>query len=465
MTDPTEATLAARRFALESGPPVDPYSLAGDHGILYGDGDQLLVGLGCALAIPLPSGLGSPADLAHVTTVLASIECDDRLGADSDGPAELAAALPGPVLAFGALPFDRDAPTTLIVPEYVFGRATDGREWLTAVSSDPEALPTSAVGLRKELLDRVDGRTGRSASSRPNRLVSIVPDCADDDFKTQVADAVTAIEDGELVKVVLARRAEVTMAEPVDVADLMRRWHRLEPTCTIFSLPTPDGRFVGASPELLVDRRGSEVRSRPLAGTTGRIDGPAAAARPSTAALLESGKDGVEHRLVVEFIAEALAPLCDQLDVPPCPHLVHLHNMTHLGTSIAGTLRSAANGRPPSALELVAALHPTPAVGGVPRGAALEAIGRLEPRPRGPYAGPVGYVDAGGDGTWVLGIRSLSVERRTAVLSAGVGIVAGSDPEAELLETMLKFDAAFSALAPGAAFSTSSGARARAATC
>jgi len=241
------------------------------------------------------------------------------------------------------------------------------------------------------------------------------------------------------------------MREAVDVVALLRRWHRLEPACSVFSMPTPTGRLVGASPELLVEREGRRVRSRPLAGTTDRA-GESNGILPRE--LLASSKDSAEHRMVVEAIGEALAPLCVTLDLPSRPDLVHLHNLTHLGTSVTGTLVRRPDGGVPSALELLAALHPTPAVGGVPRDRALDLIERLEPEPRGHYAGPVGYVDARGDGCWMLGIRAVTVHGADARLVAGVGVVEGSEPRTERVETVLKLTAVFDALAPGVPFST-----------
>jgi menaquinone-specific isochorismate synthase len=214
-------------------------------------------------------------------------------------------------------------------------------------------------------------------------------------------------------------------------------------------MPTPTGQLVGASPELLVEREGRRVRSRPLAGTTDR---ESSGVLPRE--LLASAKDSAEHRMVVEAIGEALAPLCVALDVPSRPDLVHLHNLTHLGTSVAGTLVRRSDGGVPSALELLGALHPTPAVGGVPRDRALALIARLEPEPRGHYAGAVGYVDARGDGCWMLGIRALTVDGADARLVAGVGVVEGSEPRTERVETVLKLTAVFDALAPGVPFST-----------
>jgi isochorismate synthase EntC len=226
-------------------------------------------------------------------------------------------------------------------------------------------------------------------------------------------------------------------------------------------MPVEGAQFIGASPELLVARSGADVRCQPLAGTSSR-PGTDASGRNSTGTdatgtdaasagpddLRSSTKDNDEHRFVVEAIAEALDPLCTQLDVPVTPDLIHFHNLSHLGTSISGTLSGTTSSRP-TVLELVATLHPTPAVGGVPRQRALRAIVELEPDDRAHYAGPVGWMDAAGDGRWVVGIRAATLAGRQARLAAGVGIVERSDPLSELRETNWKFTAVLDALAPG----------------
>ncbi len=432
--------LVAVRTALEPGPPVDPFALAGPGGMAFVSEGRTLVGLGCAATVPLPHGLDSPADLESAARGLASVPCDDRV--------EPAAG----VMAFGALPFDRSAAAVLTVPEVVYGVDPSGQEWVTMATIHRSRLPTFPEGLRSWLL----AQSG-AATDRPLSDPRISPLATDDTFEAMVDQALHAIHRGELSKVVLARQLEVTTGEAIDIGGLLRRWHRIEPTCTLFSLPDADGQFVGASPELLVERSGLRVHSRPLAGTTDRSTSPAEATGTAgppeetlfPAELLSSQKDATEHRLVVEAIAESLRAVCTALDVPSGPHLVHLHNIVHLGTSLTGTLRRSATGRAPSALELVGALHPTPAVGGVPAGTARSLIARLEPQSRGSYAGPVGYLDSRGDGRWMLGIRAVSVRHRTARLAAGVGIVGGSDPRAELAETNLKFNAVFDALAPG----------------
>ena len=201
-------------------------------------------------------------------------------------------------------------------------------------------------------------RTANAAGADPGLGPRVEPRSSDASFLAMVADALEAIDHGQLVKVVLARQVDVTMPAPVDVPALLDRWHRLEPTCTIFSVPTSDGQFVGASPELLVERTGTGVRSRPLAGTAERFVGSEGSLLPGE--LLESRKDATEHRLVVEAIEATLGGLCSELHAPSQPDLVHLRNIIHLGTSLTGTLARRPDGRVPSALELVggAPSHP-----------------------------------------------------------------------------------------------------------
>jgi len=439
----TERDLRATSLLLDDGPPIDPFSLAGPSGIIIATEEMTLVGLGTALSIPLPGGLEDGDGVAGVQQRLAAIDTDDRVRRPGSG-----------VLAFGSLPFDRVMPGTLLVPELLYGRSADGAEWLTVVTDGPG--PTSSAGWRAELLARSSVPADLATSPTPP---SITPLASDRSFVEAVDRAVGNIRRGELRKVVLARQIELTFDTPVDIAALVRRWRDVEPTATVFSMPVDGAQFVGASPELLVARSGSSVRCRPLAGTSSRrreassgIDqAPAPQSAPLSAPhydLRTSTKDNSEHHLVVEAIADALGPLCTHLDVPSSPDLIHFHNVSHLGTRISGTLSGTSSSRP-TVLELVATLHPTPAVGGVPRPAALRLIKELEPGDRAHYAGPVGWMDAAGDGRWVVGIRAATVADRHAHLAAGVGIVGGSDPLSELRETNWKFTAVFDALAPG----------------
>lgn len=440
--------LTAIRRTLPAGMPVDPYALAGADGTVFDTGVRLLVGVGSALTIPLERGLTSLSDLDEVRRILASIAYEDQSGR-SDSP----------VMAFAALPFDRSESAVLVVPEMIYCRDSDGDEWATVIGR-PDRGDLWADGMARALHPPAIGSipinsNGRATGARddPDSNAVIEPLSSDADFLEIVTRAVNSINRGELSKVVLARQIEVRLGQAVDLPSLLSRWRAMEPSCTIFSMPTPGGRFVGASPELLVERQGDQVRSRPLAGSTGEMSDH------ETAEFRSSSKEILEHRLVTDAIGDALAPVCSTLEIPSVPDLVRLHTIVHLGTDIRGVLRRRRDiygdtDGFPTVLDLVAALHPTPAVGGVPTRGAIDAIAELEPQGRGPYAGPVGYVDGDGNGQWVVGIRAANLRGRTARLAAGVGVVRGSEPAAELSETMLKFSAVFQALVPGQCFTT-----------
>jgi menaquinone-specific isochorismate synthase len=247
-----------------------------------------------------------------------------------------------------------------------------------------------------------------------------------------VADAVAAIRAGGLRKVVLARDMFATAAEPIDARLLLRRLASRYPDCFTFAC---DG-MVGATPELLVRRAGRQVSALVLGGTAPR-GGDLAEDEALGSELLASAKNNEEHAYAVVSIRDALRPLCDALDVEARPALLKLPNLQHLGTRVRGTLTES--GTPKSALALAAALHPPAAVCGTPTGAALELIRELEHMDRERYAGPVGWVDAEGNGEWGIALRCAQLSGRTARLFAGCGIVAGSDPGAELAETLVKF--------------------------
>ena len=249
--------------------------------------------------------------------------------------------------------------------------------------------------------------------------------------------ALEAIRDGRLDKVVLAREAAVEAEGPWSRAEVLRRLRRRPGGATY--LYACDG-FVGASPELLVRRRGRVAVSRPMAGTVPRGDSAAAEA-DGLARLTGSPKEAVEHRLVVDAVADGLAKVADRVQVGR-PEVVRLATVAHLATEITADL----TGPLPTALELAGLLHPTPAVGGSPRDAALAAIAALEPFDRGCYAGPVGWVDHAGDGEWAVALRCATLDGRRAHLLAGAGIVPGSDPDAEWAETEYKLRAVLEVL-------------------
>jgi isochorismate synthase len=237
-----------------------------------------------------------------------------------------------------------------------------------------------------------------------------------------------------LEKVVLSRAMDLTARAPLDPALLVRRLAARDPGGYTYAVDLGGGHtLVGASPELLVSRRGDRVTANPLAGSVPRAPDPAVD-RERAQALLASPKNRQEHEVVVRAVADALAPLCTDLDVPGEPSVVCTASMWHLSTVITGRTDPGV-----PALALAGALHPTPAVCGTPRAAARAAIAEFEGYDRGFYTGMVGWSDASGDGEWVVTIRCAVTHGSDVRLYAGAGVVAGSDPQAELAETAAKF--------------------------
>jgi isochorismate synthase len=366
-----------------------------------------------------------------VEATVPKVSCSARR---SDLPARVAEFLRGaedfgrrdPIVV-GAVPFDEDLPAHLVMPTEV-------------CRAGP--LPISVRGSTK--------------SGLGDSTVREVPSPAE--FERGVARALRRLESGDVDKVVLARSLEVTAASPVDVGALLRRLAESDPGVHAFAVdlprrgedgsrdsfgPTPVlGRtLVGASPELLVSRTGTRVRSQPMAGSLARSSDPVEDRRRAET-LLRSAKDLREHAFVVDAAAESLAPWCTDLDVPDTPALVSTANMWHLSTEITGELRDPDT----SSLELAMAMHPTPAVCGTPVDAARAIIDEVEPFDRGYYAGVVGWSDARGDGEWVVALRCAEVEDDSLRLHAGAGVVVGSEPASELAETTAKFRTALAAM-------------------
>ncbi|MEX0985416.1 MAG: isochorismate synthase [Actinomycetota bacterium] len=260
-------------------------------------------------------------------------------------------------------------------------------------------------------------------------------------FEGAVREVARRVRGGDLRKAVLARTIEVGAGRTLDPRRLAHRLRAVDPHAFTFIAPAGEGVLVGASPELLVSRRGTEVRANPLAGSAPR-SGDRDEDRAFADGLVRSSKDREEHAVVVEAVMEVLSPLCERLRADPEPVLAETPNVWHLSTRIEGRLRAPA----PSALDLVAALHPTPAVAGTPTDVAMGLLHQLESFDRGSYAGPVGWIDAAGDGTWAIALRCALLRGEQATLYAGAGIVGESDPAAELDETDRKFRAFLDAL-------------------
>ena len=258
-------------------------------------------------------------------------------------------------------------------------------------------------------------------------------------WEQQVHDIVQAIQRGAVQKVVLARELHLRAQADFDVDIALRRLAAADRHCTLFALDTGSGCMIGATPERLVRLQGRTVQVDCLAGSTARGDTEHADRRLGEA-LLHSDKDRREHGLVVRTLREALSSNCLSLQVPDAPRLLRLSEVQHLHTPLQGTLPAGF-----SILDMVAQLHPTPGVGGVPRPEALDLIREQERLSRGWYAGPIGWIDAHG-GEFVVGIRSALVRGSEAWLYAGCGIVKGSDPRSEYEESCLKLRPMLAAL-------------------
>ncbi len=389
-------------------------------GILWSRDGVQFAGFGEAARIEV-AGLDDTDDAMHQ---LANIEIDDASTASGYGTG---------AVAFGALPFERQAVGSLVVPEIVLGIAPDGRRWITVTAPEGDPVDSEAS------LQRICAAGSRPVPEGPEPTsFDLVSTLSPEIWRDEVVEfARSRIAAGELDKAVLARELVLRTDHPIDPAHVLERLDRSYRNAILFSV---DG-FIGASPELLVSRINSIVRAHPLAGTAPRSSDPAQDQR-SSASLLASDKDRWEHRITIEWLLNTLLPFCSFVDAEPEPTIVTLANVHHLGTRVEGRLSSP----PASALELVGALHPTPAVGGQPQDRALQLIAAMERMERGRYAGPVGWLDGNGNGEFAVGIRSAQIHGTEARLWAGVGVVADSDPVAELSETRAKFQAMLSAL-------------------
>ena len=336
--------------------------------------------------------------------------CAEEAEALPRGPAQTLADRLAPALAnlaprglvAGAMPFDYRGPDCL---------------WAADRLAQAPVAPACAAPLKARLSEEPSGAAYAAAVA-----------------------AALALMRGDLRKVVLARSLLVEADAPINIAQLLAHLAR-DPAATAFAVRLPEGRVLaGASPELLIEKRGAMIASHPLAGSAPR--GSGAQDRARAEALARSEKDLLEHGFVTEFILDTLAPLCADLRAPQGTVVTATRKMWHLGTRIEGRLRDPDQPVP----LLAAALHPTPAVCGTPPDRAREVIAALEPAPRDYYAGAVGSCDARGDGAWFVSIRCAEIAGARARLFAGAGLVPSSDPEAERAETGAKFRTFLAAL-------------------
>jgi len=332
-------------------------------------------------------------------------------------------------------------PASLVLPQLSICRS-GGEVFLTVnavvypgedAAEKVGALESRLAGLRANPLPMLD--------PHPTSRVEITSARPPSQFERTISTATDRIAAGEMSKVVLAREVLVSASAAHDPAALFGAIREQFSSCFCFCCGTPEAAFIGASPELLLRRSGASVSTAALAGSTRRSSDPAVDDHLGEQ-LLRSDKDRREHAIVAARITRALRPHAVWVESAPEPEIVKVANIQHLATPVVAQLAE-----PRSAVELAGMLHPTPAVGGEPWPAAAAAIAELEQMDRGWYAGPVGWMDATEDGEFCVALRSALLRDREAHLYAGVGVVAGSDPAAELAETEIKLQALLPLLA------------------
>jgi menaquinone-specific isochorismate synthase len=426
------AQQAPERLAVQTVEIADPGDLvalfpepAGVAWIRHGDG---LAGWGETARITLPAGEDRfTAGEKWLRELFDGAEVDDQVAEPGCGP-----------VAFGSFTFDSVSEgSVLVVPETIAGRS-GSRSWLTTIRPLAAARDGGPAGAPPVTLDQILG-----APARAPALLAAPADIRWHDgsltapgWERAVAAAVQRIKAGQLSKVVLARDLYATADRDLDIRIILRRLAGRYPDCYTFAC----ANLVGATPELLIRRQDDDVSSLVLGGTAPRGRDDADDARLG-AALLASAKEREEHEYAVVGVRAVLAARCARLKMDPAPSLRRFANVQHLATWITGRLDSGQAASGHSVLALADALHYTPAVCGTPAETAMELIRELEAMDRGRYAGPVGWVDARGNGEWGIALRCAEVDGDRARLFAGCGIVAGSDPEAELAETQAKFAA------------------------
>ena len=318
----------------------------------------------------------------------------------------------GPIL-FSSFSFDPTEESQLIIPKVVIGQR-NGKSWITWIGDTPQPQLRRASEVRSPLNLTWSGSNG-------------------DVWQDRVARAIEKIKGGKLEKVVLARFTTAYSDSVIESRSLLKYLSNEYPSTWIYS----NAGFVGATPELLVRLSKSLITSRILAGTI-RKTGDDQRDLALAGSLARSSKDLEEHEYAVRSVADALAPFCSSMNVPESPFVLHLSNVMHLATDVTGVLSD--NSSPADIFELAARLHPSAAVCGTPTEVAKRTIDEIEGISRGRYAGPVGWIDAKGDGELGIALRcgQISSDKKSIRIFAGCGIVAGSDPEREYAESQAK---------------------------
>ena len=341
---------------------------------------------------------------------LDSLQVDDRVQASGSGPVLL-----------GAIPFDSNDEHDFILPHVSLTKSIDGRAWVTTVD---DAEPSFVTPIEPPA-------AAASYSVRPGISV--------DHYLEAVKQARDAVRNGSITKAVIARDIVITASAPIDVYGVLLRLRSSFGSSYRYLIDN----FIGASPELLVAVDNGAISSHPLAGTAPRTGDPQSDSALAEK-LLSSEKNQIEHRVVINMVHDTLLPFCSYLDWQPEPSVMQVANVQHLGTLMQGMLSKPFM----HILDAAIMLSPTPALGGFPKQEALNLIKQYEGIDRGRYGGAVGWFDQKGNGAFAVAIRcaQLSPDRTSARLFAGGGIVADSEPAAELAETQAKFQAMLAAI-------------------
>jgi isochorismate synthase len=328
-----------------------------------------------------------------------------------------------------------------MLPRWSYGRRENEAVLTFAVPVAPDAAGRKrAMEEFARICHELDGEMTRStvASSIARRPIQSIPqDCLtqlDPAIWTAHIEAIqAAIGSGRFEKIVAARRCEIRAPEAIDDLQVFARLGHEYPSCSRFMFRRMNSTFVGASPETLFRKTGTTLTTQALAGSIGLGGLDAPTDEKEAEVRLKSAKNLAEHNVVVREITGGLTPLTTQLDVAPHPSVIKVRNILHLNTPIKGTLRISTQ-----AYQILAALHPTPAVGGVPRWEAVRWILEHEKMGRGWYTGPVGWLDAVDDGEMIVALRCGLVGRASSFVFSGAGVMGDSDPASEYAETALK---------------------------
>ena len=382
-----------------------------------------LVGLGSVARITSGGPQRFAQARAWFTDVLARATVIDPINRPGSGP-----------VAFGAFAFSYTSTyaSRLVIPEVIFGKDGD-LSWITLTS---DTMPVSelsyefAVRRAEELLEQA------AFTGAPHGSISLLPgQLTAGSYLEAVTRALEVLEGDEISKLVLSRDVIARSTGGINLADVILELIKGYDNCWTYAV---DG-LVGATPEMLVRVTNGRAEARVLAGTLDRATAPVGDQSYPHRELFQDPKQRVEHQLAIDSLTLALDPISHGMCAPGEPFILELPNVWHLASDVNAQLRPGSNGRFPTALDIAEIFHPTAAVCGTPTKQAGAVLRRLEGLDRGPYAGPVGWIDSRGDGEFGIALRGGVLEDEHSMrLYAGCGIVQGSDPESELAESWAK---------------------------